>query len=90
MGAVVDNKAARRFELAEQGALAFADYTRSGGVVTVPHVEAALPLRGTGAAGRLMEGMLAAIRADGEKIRPICPYAVAYLRRHPEHHDLVA
>jgi predicted GNAT family acetyltransferase len=47
-------------------------------------------LQGTGAAGRLMEGMVERIRADHQKIVPICPYAVTWLKRHPEHADVLA
>jgi uncharacterized protein len=87
---VVDNVAAQRFELVENGLMAFADYHRHGDRVTIPHVEAPEALRGTGAAGRLMEGMVERIRADHQKIVPICPYAVAWLKRHPEHADVLA
>lgn len=90
MGEVVDNAARHRFELSENGALAYADYELKDGVMVVPHVVADPALRGTGAAGRLMEGVLAAVRAKGWKIDPVCPYAEAYLRRHPEHADLRA
>jgi uncharacterized protein len=90
MSEVVDNRARHRFELSENGALAYADYELKGSVLAVPHVVADPALRGTGAAGRLMEGVLAAIRARGLKIDPVCPYAEAYLRRHPEHADLRA
>ena len=48
------------------------------------HVEAAPPLRGTGAAGRLMEGIVALAREAGEEIVPNCGYARAWLRRHPQ------
>jgi predicted GNAT family acetyltransferase len=86
---VVDNQAQHRFELTENGLTAFADYHIHGDRVTIPHVEAPEALRGTGAAGRLMEGMVERIRADRRKILPLCPYAVAWLKRHPEHADVV-
>ena len=87
---VTDNTERRRFELTEQGELAVADYRVQGGAMILPHVEAAQALRGTGAAGRLMEGVLDAARRRGLKVVPICPYADVYLRRHPEHADLRA
>jgi hypothetical protein len=87
---VVDNRPASRFELTEQGLTAFADYTRRGGALVIPHVEAPMALRGQGTAGRLMAGLVALARAEGVKIVPLCPYAAAWLRRHPEHADLVA
>lgn len=86
---VYDNTAKSRFELQENGALAFATYRHQDNIYAIPHVEAAMELRGKGTAGRLMEGIAAMARAKGFKIRPICPYAVAWFRRHPEQHDLV-
>jgi hypothetical protein len=88
--AVRDNAERKRYELTEDGRLAWADYHRNGDVVVLPHIEADPALRGTGAAGRLMEGVLANIRAEGLKVTPLCSYAVAYIRRHREHQDLLA
>ena len=89
MNGVADNPAASRFELMESGQTAFADYRRQGGRLVIPHVEAPVALRGGGTAGRLMEGVLAIARRDGLKVTPLCSYASAYIRRHPEHHDLL-
>ena len=90
MSDVTDNPDAGRFELVEDGLLAWADYRRQDGRLVIPHVEAHPHLRGTGAAGRLMEGVLAAARREGLKVTPLCGYASAYMRRHREHLDLLA
>ena len=90
MNSVEDNVANQRFELREGDHVVFADYQRRNDVLIIAHVEAPLALRGTGAAGRLMEGMLAMLRARGEKLVPVCSYAAAYLARHEEHRDLTA
>ena len=87
---VGDNAERRRFELFEQGSIAVADYRVQEGRMILPHVEAAHALRGTGAAGRLMEGVFDAARRRGLKVVPLCPYADAYIRRHPQHEDLRA
>ena len=87
---VVDNVARHRFELDVGGEVCFADYHRDGSHLIVTHVEAPPPLRGTGAAGRLMEGVLAAVRTEGLQVIPLCSYAAAYIRRHREHQDLLA
>jgi predicted GNAT family acetyltransferase len=86
---VSDNAARSRYELVEHGLTAFADYARREGRLLIRHVEAPVPLRGTGAAGRLMEGVIADARARGIKVAPLCGYAAAWLRRHPEHADMV-
>ncbi|HZZ89711.1 MAG TPA: GNAT family N-acetyltransferase [Caulobacteraceae bacterium] len=83
MAEVHDNPARQRFEMDEQGQTVFADYRRDGRRIIIDHVEAPVSLRGTGAAGRFMEGLVAAARAEGATLVPICSYAVAWLRRHP-------
>jgi len=88
--AVTDNTDLHRFELVEQGETAFADYRLSGDTLILPHVEAPSALRGTGAAGRLMDGVVAHARERRLKLRPVCSYAVAWIRRHPEANDLLA
>ena len=87
---VVDNAERRRFELVEQGMLALADYRVQDGRLILPHVEAEPGLRGSGAAGRLMEGVLDAARQRGLKVVPLCSYADAYMRRNREYADLRA
>ena len=90
MSSVIDNPVLHRFELEEQGHTAFADYRHGEGRLLLPHVEAPPALRGTGAAGRLMEGVLAIARGQGLKVVPLCSYAAAYIQRHKEYQDLVA
>ena len=85
-----DNTASSRFELVEGGHTAYADYRRDDGIVHIKYVFAPDALRGTGAAGRLMEGIASVARTQGLKIIPICGYAVSWLRKHKEHHDLMA
>lgn len=78
----------RRFEREEDGFVVFADYRRRDDVVFVLHVEAPLPLRGTGAAGRLMREVAEKARAEGFRLVPQCGYAAAWLRRHKEFEDV--
>jgi len=89
MTIVTDNETARRFELDEDGYTSFATYRRADNIVTIPHVESPMELRGKGTAGRLMEGIAALARANGFKIVPTCPYAIAWFRRHPEAADVL-
>jgi len=89
MNSVTDNTARQRFELVEEGKLAFSDYRREEDVLILPHVEADPALRGRGAAGRLMQGTMEIVRERNLKVRPVCGYAVTWLQRHPEFRDLV-
>jgi predicted GNAT family acetyltransferase len=90
MHQITDHAALGRFEMMEEGKLAFAEYRIEGEVMVIPHVEADPALRGRGAAGRLMEGVLSIARERGLRIRPICGYAAAYIQRNPQHRDLLA
>ncbi len=88
---VIENEGDRRFELRDGGELiSIASYVERGTVVVVPHVETAPVHRGNGHAARLMEGLLAILRADGRTIEPRCPFAAEHIADRPEHHDLVA
>ena len=82
--AIVDNRALGRFEMSEQGEIVFADYRESPGRLFIDHVESPPRLRGSGAAGRLMEAIAGLARRRSLTITPVCSYAVAWLRRHPD------
>jgi predicted GNAT family acetyltransferase len=78
-----------RFELDEDGHTAYADYRRDGGRLYIDYVFSPPPLRGTGAAGRLMTLIGEHARDQGLKITPICGYAAAWLARSKTFGDLV-
>ncbi len=85
---VVDNPALSRFELPIRDQVAFAEYRRRPGLLLITHVETPQALRGGGVAGRVMKGVLTYARESGLKVVPLCSYAEAYIRRHPEYRDL--
>jgi predicted GNAT family acetyltransferase len=88
-GSVRDNKAQSRFELAVEGALAFANYRLAPGAVIITHTETPRALLGRGITSELVQGALQLIRADGSKVVAGCGFVVDYLRKHPEFADLV-
>lgn len=90
MSEVIDHPERNRFELVEDGKLAYADYRKTAGTLVIPYVFSDPALRGRSSAGRLMEGVLLAAREQGLKVQPICGYAAAYIQRHAEHRDLLA
>lgn len=79
-----------RYEMDEQGLTSYADYRRDGERLYVDYVFSPVPLRGTGASGRLMAALAADARAKALRIIPICGFAAAWLRRSHEFRDLVA
>jgi predicted GNAT family acetyltransferase len=88
---VVDNPAALRYELWTDEVLAgWIQYTRAGDVVTLVHTDVDPAFEGRGLGSVLVAGTLDDVRSRGKRIRPLCPFVAAYLRRHPEYADLVA
>ena len=84
-----NNEALSRYEMDEQGMTSWADYRLKGDRLYIDHVESPPPLRGSGAAGRLMAALAQDARQKGLKITPICGYAAAWLRRSKEYRELL-
>lgn len=86
---VVHNAAAKRFEVALDGKLAFSKYLLAGNKLIIEHTEVPVELEGRGIAGRIVRTALDYVRAQGLKVLPLCPYAKAWIGRHPEYRDLL-
>ncbi len=89
MAEVMDNAAAKRFELELDGHLAWSAYERDGKVVDIRHTLVPPEARGKGMASILIKGSLDLIRTRGEKVIPTCPFVHAYMRKHPETRDVL-
>lgn len=88
---VADNQSERRYEVTVDGEFAGASYYWDrDGVRIVTHTEVGEEWEGHGVGSRLIEGALDDIRARGLQVTPSCPFAAAYIERHPEYGDLVA
>jgi len=88
---VIDVPAASRFELMlGTERVGLADYSITDGVMTVPHVETDPAHQGQGFAAVLMDGVIESLRTNDQTVRPVCPYAAAYMQRRPETQDLLA
>ncbi len=87
---VRDNAERHRFELDAQGHIAFSNYKRADGVLTILHTEVPKELEGHGIGSALVRGVLDLARARGEKVIPVCPFVKGYMDRHPEYADLRA
>ena len=88
---VTHDRAAQRFEAAVGGGRCVADYRLVGDVMHIVHTEVpgALQGQGQGLAAALVQGVLAQARALGWRVRPVCGYVRAYMRRHPDTQDLL-
>lgn len=89
-GTVRDNQDRHRFELDAEGHVAFSNYRRDGHTLTILHTEVPAALNGRGIGSALARGLLDVARAEGLKVRPLCPFVSAYIARHPEYADLLA
>ena len=87
---VRDNTGRHRFELDAEGHVAFSNYKRGDGLLTILHTEVPKALEGRGIGSALIKGVLDTARVQGLKVNPVCPFAKAYVERHPEYADLRA
>jgi len=86
---VRDNTERHRFELDADGHVAYSNYGRAGNVLTILHTEVPKELEGHGIGSALVRGVLDIARSQGLKVVPVCPFAKAYIERHPEYADLL-
>lgn len=87
---VHDNPAKHRFEYESQGERAVAVYSLEGDVITFIHTLVPEALQGQGIAKQLVLAGLASARERGLRVIAQCPVFAAYMRSHPETHDLLA
>jgi len=90
MSEVRDNSERRRFELDLNGHTAFSTYRREGSLLTILHTEVPAALNGRGIGSTLVRGLLDIARAQGLKVKPLCPFVASYMDKHPEYADLRA
>ncbi|WP_428245824.1 GNAT family N-acetyltransferase [Ferrovibrio sp.] len=83
MNTVTDNTDRSQYELDVDGQTVFARYRRQDGQTLILHVEAPVNLRGSGAADRLMRGIVTLAAEQGTSLVPLCSYARAWMARHP-------
>lgn len=87
-GTFRDNNNQSRYEYRVENATAFANYHKKDSTLFIDYVEAPPELRGTGAAGQLMQHVMETARTEQMKVVPICGYAAAWISRHKEYDDL--
>jgi predicted GNAT family acetyltransferase len=85
---VQHNPAQHRFEATVDGHLSVVDYQLDGKLMRIIHTVVDPAVEGRGIAASLVAAALSHARAQGLKVDPQCPYARAYMERHPETHDL--
>jgi uncharacterized protein len=85
---VTHNAAEHRFETFIDGYLSKLDYIQDGKNFVITHVGVSPELRGQGIAGRIVQVGLEYAKERSLRVVPMCSYAAAYIRRHPEYAEL--
>jgi uncharacterized protein len=85
---IVHNPTENRFETWIDGNLSKLDYIQDEKNFVITHVGVHPSLRGQGVAGRIVEASLAYAREKELRVVPMCSYAAAFIRRHPDYAEL--
>ena len=80
---VEHNVEAGRFEIHEDGQLAFLQYERNADSVVMVHTEVPKALGGRGVGTLLAKTALEWARAEGIPVVATCPFVRKYMREHP-------
>ncbi len=66
-------------------------FSRAGeALIIIDHTEVPDAFRGKSVGVKLVTRAVEDARAEGRKILPLCPFAAAQFRRHPEWHDVLS
>jgi len=85
---VTHNADEHRFETWVDGKLSKLDYIEDGKNFVITHVGVQPEFRGHGVAGKITQVGLEYARERSLRVVPMCSYAAAYIRRHPEYAEL--
>jgi hypothetical protein len=81
---VVDRPEENRLVVEVDGEVAELTYQRLGSRFVIRHTGVPQAIAGRGIAGALVRAAVEKAAAEGLSVVPICPYAVTWLRSHPE------
>ncbi|MCW3465530.1 GNAT family N-acetyltransferase [Chitinophaga nivalis] len=84
-----NNTDLQQFETTVEGHTALIAYELFPGGIAYVHTEVPEALEGRGIAGQLAKYVLEYARENHLKVKPLCPYVNAYMKRHPEYNDLL-
>jgi len=86
-----DNQERHRFELHVDGTLAaYAEYNVLKNGLLFTHTEVLPEFEGRGVGSAIVRHALDEVRLRSVQAIPVCPFVAAFLRKHPEYHDLVS
>ncbi|ALI98891.1 GNAT family N-acetyltransferase [Rufibacter tibetensis] len=86
---IINNPAAHKFETTVEGKTAFIQFKLRGDVMTVLHTIVPEELEGRGLAAAMSTHVLKYLEAEKMQLVPLCPYMLAFLKKHPAYQHLV-
>jgi uncharacterized protein len=87
--APVEKVTSGRFEIEQDGQVAYLEYTIAGKILGLIHTEVPKDLRNKGLASELTMNALQFARDHGMKVDVVCPLVAGYFERHPEYRDIL-
>lgn len=85
------NSPRNRFELRINDKLSLVEYVHADAhTLALTHTEVPPDLEGQGVGSNLVKQVLEYIEQHGQKIVPLCPFIVAYIKRHPDWQRIVS
>jgi predicted GNAT family acetyltransferase len=82
MSTISHDQNASQFITELDGHRAELDYEAADGVMAITHTRVPPAIAGRGVAAELMRAALALATERGWSVKPVCSYAVAYMRKH--------
>jgi predicted GNAT family acetyltransferase len=87
---LIDNAEESRYEFHIRKYVPVIEYIKNDNKdIYLVHTEVPVELEGKGIAGKLVEAVLNDIEKKGLRLIPLCPFAVSYIKRHPEWNRIV-
>jgi predicted GNAT family acetyltransferase len=87
---VTHNEANHTFEVWIDGYLSKLDYIQDDKNFVITHVGVNPQFRGQGLAGKIVEAGLEYAKQNSLRVVPMCSYAAAFIRRHPQYLELTS
>ncbi|NDW17399.1 N-acetyltransferase [Dysgonomonas sp. 216] len=88
---VEHNEVKSRFEAIINNEVSIVNYTQDeNGEILVTHTRVPRELEGRGIAAALTKAVFEYAQKRSVKVRPLCSYTKAYVKRHPEYNHLIA
>jgi predicted GNAT family acetyltransferase len=82
------NSPEQRFDMEHDGVVAMISYRERNGVLRLVHTEVPESMGGGGVGGALVKAAFDYARQHQLKVQPLCSFAAAWLKRHPEYSDV--